>query len=488
MANDDVAKRTDEQQSMVSRSEMERTLMGGTAAMRAAGKRYLPKEPAETEDAYNCRRDRTFLFNAFGKTVGDMTGKVFAKPVILKDDVPKQLQDYAENIDLTGRHINVFARDVFHDAMQTGICYILTDMPPKVEGPNGGPASQAQEAAAGQRPYLTHITLENLLGYRSETINGAERLTQIRIMECVKVSDGEFNEVTVAQVRVIDAGRNGGTAMWRTFRKMKTADGKEEWQQYESGSTTLPDITLAVVYTNRTEFMQAEPPLEKLAEKNIEHWQSASDQKNILHVARVPILFGAGFKEGDSFTVGANSMVRVSDPNAKLEYVEHTGAAIDAGDKDLQNIEQQMQAMGLQLLVDAKGPQTATGEVRDDAKENSPLAMMADALADALEASLGFMARYMGLGDDAGGEVQVNKDFGVQSGRTDLQQLAAVRAQGDLSRETLWEEMQRRDFLSDSFDPDVEKDRLANEPQPMMDLGGSAPSGGVNGSAAGNTP
>jgi len=35
--------------------------------------------------------------------------------------------------------------------------------------------------------------------------------------------------------------------------------------------------------------MQAKPPLLDLAWLNVEHWQSASDQSNILHVARVPI-------------------------------------------------------------------------------------------------------------------------------------------------------------------------------------------------------
>jgi hypothetical protein len=44
-----------------------------------------------------------------------------------------------------------------------------------------------------------------------------------------------------------------------------------------------------------------------------------------------------------------------------------------------------MQAMGLQLLVDKPG-QSATGEVRDDAKENSPARHDGDALQDALDA------------------------------------------------------------------------------------------------------
>ena len=186
------------------------------------------------------------------------------------------------------------------------------------------------------------------------------------------------------------------------------------------------------VYLNRTGFMTGEPPLSELADLNVAHWQSQSDQRNILHVARVPILYGAGFEEADTIEIGASSMVRTTNPNAKLEYVEHTGAAIDAGDKDLQNLEFQMQQMGLQLLVPQPG-QTATGEIRDDAKEMSPRAMMAAALGDAIEQALGFMAEYRGLGADAGGSVEVNTDFGIVGSADATTLLNAVNA-GQISR------------------------------------------------------
>jgi hypothetical protein len=57
--------------------------------------------------------------------------------------------------------------------------------------------------------------------------------------------------------------------------------------------------------------------------------------------------------------------------------------------------------MGLQLLVDKPGGKTATGEIRDDARENSQLASMAAALEDALEHAFGFMAEFIRLGAEA---------------------------------------------------------------------------------------
>jgi hypothetical protein len=289
----------------------------------------------------------------------------------------------------------------------------------------------------------------------------------------VTEDDGEFGEKDVEQIKVLTPGA------WTTYRK----DGVNgDWMVYASGTSRLPEITLVPFYLMRTGYMTFMPPLEKLAEINVSHWQSQSDQRNILHVARVPILFGSGFDGDEKLVVGVNSATVTRNPAAKLSYVEHSGKAIEAGDKDLQNLEMQMQAMGLQLLTNQKpSGQSATGEISDDYKENSPLAMMARSLGDALERAFGYMAEYLGLGEDKGGEVEVHAEFGVSAQRTDLQQLLAVRAAGDLSQETLWGEMQRRDYLSEAFDPALEKARIAAEP-PMqngapMDLGGGGGGG-----------
>jgi hypothetical protein len=457
-ANKSVATVSKTQGAMIAAAKLPRTLMGGTKAMREAGTLYLPKEPAETQAAYDNRKARSTLFNAFGKTVEDMTGKVFQKEIQLADNVPQVLQDFAEDIDLTGRHLNLFARDLLYDGLQVGGGYILVDAPPPPQRADKQPATKADYIATKWRPYLKHIPVENLIGWKSTTVDGAETLTQVRISECVTEEDGPYLEKEIAQIRVIEPGT------WQTFRKSASGDQRDEWIPHANGTNSLTKITLVPFYANRTGFMTFSPPLEKLADTNVAHWQSQSDQRNILHVARVPVLFAAGFDEGAKWNIGASEAVQTTNPNAKLTYVEHTGHAIDSGDKDLENLERQMEAMGLHLLTSKKsGAQSATGEIRDDSKENSPLAMMARALEDAIECAFGYMGEYIGLGADKGGEIEVNKDFGVASMRGDLQQLNATRAQGDLSRETLWDEMQRRDYLGPAFDPEREAQRLADE-------------------------
>lgn len=448
----DVNTVTAEVQAMRDLAVLPRKLMGGTKAMRAAGTTYLPMEPAEDAPDYQRRLNRSTLFNGFRKTVKDMTGKVFRREISLGDDVPPALVKWSENIDLAGRHLNVFARDVFYDAMTPGIGYIFTDMPPAIEG-----GTRADEAAAGLRPYLCYIKVEDVVGWKAENVAGVLTLTQFRFRETVAVPDGPFADKPVDQIRVL---LPGAYELWR-----EAADGpdKGKWVRVESGTRSIRAIPIAPVYINRTGFMTGEPPLEDLADLNVAHWQSQSDQRNILHVARVPILFWAGKNDDDRLVVGPNSVARSSDPNAKLEWVEHSGEAIGAGDKDLQNLKDEMQTQGLQLLVQTPGGKTATGENLDNEKENSPLAMMANALGDALEWSFGFMAEYAGLGADKGGSLTVNTDFGVTLDGMTVQQLLDMRNSGQISQETFLNEMKRRDVLSESVDVEAEIERTKND-------------------------
>jgi hypothetical protein len=128
--------------------------------------------------------------------------------------------------------------------------------------------------------------------------------------------------------------RLGTGCIWETFRKPKNGDKRNGLQKRQRQHFSQPEIPLLPVYINRTDFMRASPPLAKLAELNIAHWQSSSDQRNILHVARVPILFGAGVRRRRQNAIGASEMVKFnSNPAAKLTYVEHTGAAIGAGER-----------------------------------------------------------------------------------------------------------------------------------------------------------
>lgn len=298
-----------------------------------------------------------------------------------------------------------------------------------------------------------HIRHDQILGWRSERIAGVETLTQLRILETVTEPAGRWGIAKIDQVRVLEPNA------WQTYRK----DQRGEWALYDEGTVTLGAIPLATVYTCREGFMQARPPLLDLAYLNVEHWQSSSDQANILHVARVPILFASGFSDG-TLQIGAGSAVTNDDPAAKLGYVEHSGAAIAAGRESIQDLEERMSLMGAQLLVRKPGARTATEKAIDSADADSALSLMARTAEDSIEQALQFMADWESIGP--AGEVELVGEIG---GLEDMELTGLLRARelGLLSAETVFGELQRRGLICDDIDWPDEAKRLAAEPPPV---------------------
>lgn len=456
-----VANRSSASEAMLTAGAAGRALMGGTRAMRAAGQLFLPRFPSESDEAYRARRDASFLFNGYRRTVRQMTGRVFDKPVEVSE-TPARITQWAQNVDMQGNDLSVFARDVFECALAgPGLSFVMADAPARQ-----GAVTQAQAQAAGLRPYLVHIKAEDVLGWKVATINNAPAVTQLRIIEKVSEdTDDEFEQMEVEQVRVLDLTDAG--VVTRLFRRGRS----EAWALYgDPVLSPLRRITVRPFYATRTGFWQAEPPLEDLADLNVAHWQSSSDQRNILHFARVPLLHATGRDEDEGPLVASAGTATTSrDPAARLEWVEHSGAAIGAGREDLKDLEFQMQVQGLQLLVARQ--ETATGAALDAAKETSALAMMADALQDCLEGALQDMAEYAGEpGADV--SVAVNKDFGVMPmGAQEMQAMLMAVNTGNMSRETFLREMTRRGMLRADLDPLDEAERIEAEGGGLSDGG-----------------
>lgn len=439
-----------------------RALMGGTAEMRAQGGAYLPQFPSESDESYKIRLGASWLFNGTEKTVEDMAGRVFEKPTRLADDAPEEVAKWAENIDLAGRHLSNFARDVFEDALQSGISYIMVDAPVR-----DGDVSKAEAQTRNLRPYFVHLRSEDILGWRTEVVDNQTVLAQIRIMETETEVDpkDEFKEIEIQQVRVMD--RIEGGVHIRLFRK---SGDKQDWTLHDERFSPLEEITVVPVYVKRTAFFEGRPPLENLADVNIAHWRSQSDQQNILHVARVPILFGKGMRadEKNPIVISSSQATTTEEPEADLKWVEHSGEAIGAGRTDLKDLEFQMQTHGLQLLVTKTGNNTATGDTIDDKKSKSTLAMSADDLQDALETAFLWAGQYAGRGDEI--KVQVNKEFEIAAITAhELNALLSAVNTGQISRETFIGELIRRGVISDVIDVADELERIDDEGDDLID-------------------
>lgn len=430
--------------------EMIEALMEGTCEMREEGEKFLPRWPNESRDAWKARLAAATLFPAFQRTIGVIAGKPFSRQLLLQDDVPPRIRAWCDDADMEGNNLHSFAAGLMQEALSYGIAGVLIDHTPAPQN-NGGPVTVAQEVAAGARPYMIPIMAEQILGWQQTRINGRPVLTQLRIEEEVEVPDGPFGVKEVERVRVLTPGA------WELYEE----NDKGDWVIVDSGTTTLQAVPFVPFYGRKTGFMTGVSPLMELAHLNVKHWQSQSDQDNILHVARVPMLALIGVDDDSSLTIGASSAIKLPQ-GGDAKFIEHTGAAIGAGAASLKALEEQMIQCGAELMTAAPGTRTATEAANDADANKSELLRIVESFEDAIDQCLQYMADW--VGEPQGGHVSLYKDFSAATlSEASAQLVLSMQQSGLISKETAIRELQRRGMLAADVDPTIEADRVAQE-------------------------
>jgi len=208
----------------------------------------------------------------------------------------------------------------------------------------------------------------------------------------------------------------------------------------------------------------ADFPLEDLAYLNLEHWQSSSDQRNILHYARLITFLGKCLDdalEDKKIVIGANQIVNTSDPAGDLKVVESSGQAIESGAEDLRQIEKQMLAFGLSLMDNKVSRETATSRLLDSMEANSTLKNWALNFNDVLNNIIECMADYLGkekkslnATEDIPNYVTVNSDINPSFGADSSSILLASFKDDVIDKENLLIEFKRRGILREEADID----------------------------------
>lgn len=446
--------RSSEMRELLPHWELVTALLGGTTAMRKAKTAYLPKFEAEEQKSYDTRLASSTLFPAFKRTVITLAARPFSKPITLNDDVPPDVKALTKDIDLQGNNIDAFMAEQFKGQMAYGMIGILVEHAPRPDDAT----SKADDVRLGLRPYWVRVYAQQLLGHRTKMVNGKLQLTQLRIMECVEEDDGLYGTKKIEQVRVLEPGK------WSTHRKVVGTE--DDWAQHEEGTNTLKAIPFVLLAGERTGFMTAKPPLLELAHLNVKHWQQQSDQDSLMHVARVPILTVRGVDDDFKLSFGSSTAVNLkSNPEAEMKYCEHTGAAIEAGKTQLDDLKEEMRQSGAELLVLRPGPTTATEVASDNAVGMCALQEMTLSTQDGVNQALLFTAQYLGL--ENGGTVDLFKDFAAATlAEASAALLLQMANAGKLSITTLINELKRRGILGQDVEAEKEQDLLADEGPP----------------------
>jgi len=438
-------------------------LNSGTSAMQANCLTYLPKFPKEEDGNYNIRVANSTLFGGYADTVKSISSKPFSKPVTIQGELPEPLNNIEDDTNGQKMSLQQLAKDLLTDFVNRGVSHILVDYPLTLSE-EGTTPNLKQERENGYKPSLIRISPDQLIGWRVEKdFTGRPELTQIRIKETQTEPDGEWGEKSVEYVRVI------GKYNWQLYHKIE-----DEYFILEEGVNSLGKVPLITAYANQTGFMTAEPPLKELAEVNLTHYRSDSDQRNILHIARTITLFLRGFSDDDAakIALGPNQLISTSNPESDAKFVEHTGAAIDAGSKDVEKLEERMMILGLQPFLRKMGNQTATGQSIDESRANSDIQAWVMSLEDMLYKAYKLSGEWINTELPEDFKVDIFNDFALWvRAAEDIGNLIKVKQAGEISRTTFLREVKRRGLLSETVDINEEIERIESEGPALGMLG-----------------
>jgi len=479
-------------------------LLGGTETMRNAGKEYLTQHTGEVEDRYRERLAQSTLWNQLEITLGGWVGRPFRDPLKLNDDVPEEITKLSDDIDQLGTNMDTFARAWFRCGVSKAFCHVLIEAPPVQENEDGSTLNKEQAAEQNLRPYWCLIEPDEIIAARSEVIDGQEVYTHVRIHERTleKDPDDEFAEVWVEKIRVYD--RLGDTVTVTVYRRDndKDADSADGWPQETKVNLGIKVIPLITFYADRQGFLLGKSPLQDLAELNKKHYNSQSDQDNILTIARFPILAASGVtsidgsdalsadpQAGSDFNgtkgvvIGPWNVLVSEEVGSKFYYVEHSGKAIKTGQDSLELLEAKMAAYGSEFLKKSPDRQTATARAMDSQESVSPLQAITLNFIDAMQSALALTAMWMNISSNSGdvdekfhgGTVTIVTDFGPEDASgVDLAALTSMQQARIISGKQMRREAKRRGILADDFDEKDNQRELDEEllrlPAPGKDL------------------
>ncbi len=404
-------------------------LAGGTFEIRLKHRKYLPQEPREQDESYENRLARSTCPPYFQRLERMLAGMLTRKPVKLQD-ISDTIREQLFDVDLQGNDLNVWTYEAARKMIRYGHVGVLVDVPSEGNG----------------RPYWVTYTPREILGFRTEVINGKTVFTQLRLLEKLIEPDGEYGEKEVTQVRVLYQGR------YEIHRK--NDDGK--FIITEEGNLSTPEIPFSVAYANRLNYIESRPPLEDIAELNIKAYQVQSDLDNQLHISAVPLLGFFGFPQS-SEEVSAGPGEAIAFPaEGRAEYIEPTGRSFDSQFQRLDQLEKQINELGLAAVLGQKlSAETAEAKKIDRSQGDSTMMVVAQQMQDLIDNCLVFHAAYLNTSEV--GSSFVNRDFlSARLEPQEIQALLQLYTAGTITQKTLLDQLTQGEVLGDEFDVEEE--------------------------------
>jgi len=439
---------------------------------------YLrPLNPTDTSD-YNQARNANYicgarLYNATVKTLSGLMGMVFrVEPVT--PDLPTELKYLPDNVDGSGLDIEQQMQAVAGDVLSIGRGGLLTDMPRNDEGK----ALTQADVDNGFRPTIQEYKAESIIDWHESVINGAKKLDLLVLSECVErfVDDSCFQRETVQQLRVYRLDDSGVSV-----QVLINDEGelKEELFIPVMGANNeqLKEIPFAFVGSKNNQPGIDRLPLEPVTDINLGHYQESANlaSSSFQLSACQPVIADDAYsralrdpKNSGPQKLGEQSAI-VLGSGGRYDLVSPPENNLSSGIQG--SYEQQMIALGAQLITSGGGAETAEAARIKRASDVSDLEVATRNISAAYNKSLKFVCLFMGIEYNDKWTFELNTNF-FESKMTpqEIAELVKTWQAGGISKAVLDYNLQAGKVIKADEDLEVMNDAIAEETASDVDF------------------
>jgi hypothetical protein len=470
-----------------------RDVMLGESAIKRAGARYVPRLEGQSDVEFRAFVDRGFFYNATARTVSGYLGMIFRREPVVKlpersSACGKALQEFVNDVDLMGKGIEEYARQVVSEVTVMGRCGTLADW--VLERGNKGEENRA---------YVSLYRAEDILNWREERINGRLQLTLVVLREMVSYEntpryDGSNDDppldpfVTGLReqfrvLRLVDRQQGAapnGAETWHYIVEIwgKDGDGKVvllETRVPVRRGKPLPNIPF-VFHGPQFSRPSVEPsPIADIVAANLDHYRMNVEFKHGMHYTALPTAWVSGFEKDTVLRIGSSTAWVTDTIGASAGFLEFKGDGLRTFERAMDRVERLLAVLGARLLESQKRvSESAEALQMRQAGDSSVIAGLAVAVSKSLNQALHWVYWWHSIEyhpDQISSEeimVEINRDFDVVrlTGK-EIQALIMAWQSMAISQDTLLHQFERGDVLPPGRSPEEELALIKANPPPQ---------------------
>ena len=360
-----------------------------------AKEKYIPKLSDQDADEYGAYVKRAEFYNATARTKVALVGLLFAK--LPKVNLPDAIRIITDNISLDDDTLEAMAKNIADECLSVGRCGVLVDLPNTQKA--GYSKLEAEQLKL--RAYAVLYTAENIINWKTTKINGSNVTSLVVLAETyTEPTNDEFVDKIKTRYRVLD--------LHEGYYRQRVFVGGKNSGVYELESEIYPSANgkkltyLPFTFFNVSDLKTAieKPPLLDLARVNLSHFKSEVDLEHGTHFTALPTPYVTGYQSesGEKLKVGSTAVWALTNPQAKVGFLEFSGAGLSTLENRIAVKEKRMSILGARLLLDEKKTAEATETLQmRKSGENAVLTNVAATISSGIVSFLTDIAFFEGV-------------------------------------------------------------------------------------------